>query len=172
MLWDLSGEQIVSVMLQFLNNQNKIRARGQNTKMLWLLTEDRKASDSCRRTETENVIFALILLDQVTAQTSIFMNGGIKHSLSTRGGIFKVKCLYFITLLCLSAAHLCTHTHTHTHTDIYDILICMVFKDTNDVNSFVKLDKYTHTYIISISSSWTIVMTHTVIITCTKSILR
>lgn len=29
--------------------------------MLQLLTEDRKASDSCRRTETENVIFFIYI---------------------------------------------------------------------------------------------------------------
>lgn len=97
-------------MFQFLNNQNKIRARGQKTKTLQLLTEDRKASDSCRRTETENVIFASVLLDQVTAKTFIFMSGGIKHNLSTRGGIFKVKCLYCITLHCFL---LLIFVHTH-----------------------------------------------------------
>lgn len=35
--------------------------------MLQLLTENRKAFDSCRRKETENDIFALVLLDVVSA---------------------------------------------------------------------------------------------------------
>ena len=88
------------------------------------------------------LFFASGLLDQVTALTLIFMNGGIKHNLSSCGGIFKVKCLYCIILHCFLLL-IFVHTHTQTRMDIYEyILISMVFKCTNDVISFVKLDNY------------------------------
>lgn len=49
-----------------------------SSKLLQLLTEYRKGFDSCRRTETENVIFASVLLDVVSAWTFVFMKGRIK----------------------------------------------------------------------------------------------
>lgn len=109
--------------------------KSQRTKLLQLLTEYTKGFDSCRRKETENVIFALVLLDMVSALTCVFMNRGIKQKLSMWEGIFIVECLFYSSLP-FSTSHYSEGVFVESHwrfwmseyTTLYIHIACAHFK--------------------------------------------